>query len=237
MVECLGFLSYASDLVNLVIFLIIEDFQFSMLMHSVRSIILYIACIMSFVWRSTATSTTAPGISDTGLLVIRIVITVILGIGTLYGFLIITTFRRYGVAIDKAWKQRIDRWIEEAPGNRGSFAQPALDNPQYPSITYASEDGSTMYGQPTYKSSPYYQPSFGDAHGGYARDTCGPTPASNIYVPPPRPYLRPSHLPHSPSSTDTVFRVNTFFNQSSNSSMTMSWLFSWVHRLSALIYR
>ncbi|KAF8806788.1 hypothetical protein BYT27DRAFT_7101124, partial [Phlegmacium glaucopus] len=77
------------------------------------SIILYIVCIMSFVWRSTVTGTTSPGISDTGLLTIRIVITVVLAIGVLFGFLIMTTFRRYGEVMDKAWKQRIDRWIEE----------------------------------------------------------------------------------------------------------------------------
>ena len=45
---------------------------------------------MSFTWRSEVTDTTAlPRLSYTGLLAIRIVLTVVLGIGLLYGFLIL----------------------------------------------------------------------------------------------------------------------------------------------------
>jgi len=215
MLECLGFVGNASNLVNLVIsFGIIKDFQILTLIHSVRSIILYLACIMSFVWRSTVTSTAAPpGISNAGLLVIRIAITVVLVIGLLYGFLIMTTFRRYGVVMDKAWKQRIDRWIEEKnPGNKGLFGQPLFDNPQYPSMPYTYPNGSTMYQQPTYKPSRYYQPSFGDARvGGDAWSTYSPAHVSDAYVPPPDPYSPPTRLPHSQMPTDTVI-----LNQSSN---------------------
>ena len=64
-----------------------------------------------------------PRLSDTGLLVIRIVMTVVLGIGVLYGLLIMNTFQRYGTVMDKAWKQRIDEWIaEKAAGNIDSYA-------------------------------------------------------------------------------------------------------------------
>ena len=73
---------------------------------------LFIACFVSFVWRSGVTSTTPPGISDRNLLAIRITITVVLGIGVVYGILIMTTFRKYGAVMDKAWKQRIDEWIK-----------------------------------------------------------------------------------------------------------------------------
>jgi hypothetical protein len=133
MVECLDLVGYASNLVNLVIIFVIKDSQSSICTHSVRSIILYIACIMSFIWRTGVTSTTSPGLSNTGLLVIRIVMTVVLGIGVLYGLLIITTFQRYGMVMDKAWKQRIDEWIEEkATGNIDSYAQSALDDEPYP---------------------------------------------------------------------------------------------------------
>ena len=113
MVECLDLVGYASNLVNLVIIFVIKDSRSSICTHSVRSILLYIVCIMSFIWRTGVTSTTPPGLSDTGLLVIRIFMTVVLGIGVLYGFLIMTTFKRYGLVMDKAWKQRIDEWIEE----------------------------------------------------------------------------------------------------------------------------
>ncbi|PPQ92316.1 LOW QUALITY PROTEIN: hypothetical protein CVT25_008522 [Psilocybe cyanescens] len=54
------------------------------------SIILYVTCIMTFVWRTSsriqdnATTNNAHGISDTGLLVVRIVINAILGLGIVY---------------------------------------------------------------------------------------------------------------------------------------------------------
>jgi hypothetical protein len=58
--------------------------------------------------------------------------TVVLGIGVLYGILIITTFQRYGTVMDKAWKQRIDKWIEEkATGKVDSYAQPTPDDRPY----------------------------------------------------------------------------------------------------------
>ena len=95
MVECLSYVGYASNLVNLVIFCIIFR---SVLMYSIRSITLYIVCILSFVWRSGVTDIAPPGISDTNLLAIRITFTVIVGIGMVYGILIMTTFCRYGGA-------------------------------------------------------------------------------------------------------------------------------------------
>ena len=111
MVECLGYVGYASNLVNLVNFC--YNFQISVLiMYSIRSITLYFFCIMSFVWRSGVTNTAPPGISDTNLLAIRITFTVVVGIGVVYGILIMATFRQYGAAMDKAWRQRIDQWIE-----------------------------------------------------------------------------------------------------------------------------
>ena len=83
-------------------------------------------------------TTTPPGLSDTGFLTIRIVLTVILGIGLLYGFLILKTFRRYGVVMDKAWQKRIDEWVqgkarEQPPGT--PFIYPPVDN-QYPPMDY-----------------------------------------------------------------------------------------------------
>ena len=68
---------------------------------------------MSFVWRSGVTNTAPPGISNTDLLAIRITITVVVRIGMVYGILIMTTLRQYGVVMDIAWKQRIGRWIEK----------------------------------------------------------------------------------------------------------------------------
>ena len=65
-------------------------------------------------------STAPPGLSDTGLLAIRIAATVVLGIALLFWILVMTTFQRYGTVMDKAWKQRTDKWIEEKA--TGSYA-------------------------------------------------------------------------------------------------------------------
>ncbi|KAF9467779.1 hypothetical protein BDZ94DRAFT_1155478, partial [Collybia nuda] len=61
------------------------------------SIILYIVCIMSFVWRTgTANANTSPTISQRAALGPRIAISAVLGLGVLYFLLILNTFRRYG---------------------------------------------------------------------------------------------------------------------------------------------
>ena len=187
MVECLDLVGYACNLVNLVIIFLIKDSQPSICTHSLRSIILYIVCIMSFIWRTGVTSTTPPGLSDTGLLVIRIVMTVVLGIGVLYGFLILITFQRYGTVMDKAWKQRIDEWIgEKATGNNDPDHLPY--SPRRPHRYYP--DRPLRY--PTHNPSRYYQPSFGDVNGRYPRygsvpeyspsSSCGSTPPTRPYT-------------------------------------------------------
>ena len=59
---------------------------------------------MSFVWRSSAQGTNPPGnLSKGGLLTVRIVITFVLGLGMVYGWLILSTFNQYGEAMDKTW--------------------------------------------------------------------------------------------------------------------------------------
>ena len=159
MVECLDLVGYASNLVNMVI---IKDSHYTICTHSViRSIILYIACIMSFIWRTGVADTTTPtGLSNTSLLIIRIVMSVVLGIGVLYGILIMTTFQRYGLVMDKAWKLRIDEWLaEKAAGNIDPYT---LDNRSYapppPPHWYPNQ-----YQRPI-PSSGYYPPYYG---GGY----------------------------------------------------------------------
>ena len=89
------------------------------------------------------TDTAPSDISDTGLLPIRIVLTVVLGVGLLYGFLILRTFRRYGVVMDKAWQKRIDEWVQaknkETP--ESSFIRRAVDSLSSmhpPAPTYSS---------------------------------------------------------------------------------------------------
>ena len=177
MVECLDLVGYASNLVNLVIIFVFKDSQPSIYTHSIRSIILYIACIMSFIWRTGVTSTTPPGLSDTGLLAIRIVMTVVLGIGVLYGILIMTTFQRYGRVMDKAWKQRIDEWIQEkATGTIDSYAQPGLFDRPYPRHY---SDHSARYRQRSLSPPGHYRHSYDDVNGQYPRNTYAPRSSSS----------------------------------------------------------
>ena len=145
---------------------------------------------MSFTWRTGMTSTTPPGLSNTGLLVIRIVMSVVLGIGVLYGLLIMNTFQRYGKVMDEEWKRRIDEWIkEEATRN---VYHPYLDNGQYPPPH--PPDRLARNQRPT--PSRYYQPSFGD---GYPRNTI-------YYTPPSTPaYAQPTFVPVPPGSPHSAF--------------------------------
>ena len=196
MVERLDYVGYARNLVNLVIVFLIKDSYSSICTHMVRSIILFIVCIMSFTWRTGVTSTTPPGLSNTGLLVIRIVMSVVLGIGVLYGILIMTTFQRYGQVMDKEWKRRIDEWIETEATRNLNIDHSYLDNGQYPP-PHRHPDRSARYQQPT--PSRYYQPSFG---GGYPQNTLYFTPPSSpAYVQPTIVPLPPGS-PHSAPSND-----------------------------------
>ncbi|PPQ87553.1 hypothetical protein CVT25_008465 [Psilocybe cyanescens] len=85
------------------------------------SIILYITCIMTFVWRTSSrtqdntdtTTNNAHGISDAGLLVVRIVISAILGLGIVYMGLAMRTLGRYGDEMDVCWRRRRGAWVGE----------------------------------------------------------------------------------------------------------------------------
>ncbi len=106
-----------------------------------RSIILYIACIMSFIWRTNAGSTQpASTLSDTSVLLIRVFMSAVLGLGFIYSALVLKTFSRYGEAMDKAWKRRISGWVQEKIHLHGaasthrthSYAAPGLHYPHLP---------------------------------------------------------------------------------------------------------
>ncbi|KAG6865293.1 hypothetical protein C0991_003678 [Blastosporella zonata] len=58
------------------------------------SIIFYLTCVMSFVWRP------------------RVAITFVFVLGIVYLALVISEFRRYGDVMDKAWRKRIMEWGE-----------------------------------------------------------------------------------------------------------------------------
>ena len=162
---------------------------------------------MSFIWRTGVTDTTPPGLSDTGLLIIRIVMTVVLGIGLLYGILIMTTFQRYGSVMDKIWKQRIDKWIKEkSTENKGPFPQAALDSLPYSPPRWSYPDRSAIYQPPTYDPTLHYRPYFAGVDGRYPQYTYAPVFAPHTYAPAPHTGLPRSSTPTNFDDASAIYR-------------------------------
>ena len=137
--------------------------------------------------------------------------TAVLGIGGLYGILIMTTFQRYGTVMDKAWKQRIDNWIDEkATGKIDSYAQLPLDDQPY------YHPRSARYPRSRHNPSRYYRSSFDGrypentytrAYGPPSPPACDPppprssTPSKSYYAGAYGPPVIIPPLPGSPHST------------------------------------
>ena len=139
--------------------------------------------------------------------------------------------------MDKAWKQRIDGWLEEKAATQflpqsiapytpyfdpSSQTQPQSSQyPRYSEIVpdYRSSAPDYRSSAPAYTSQPYgsYPPP--DSKVGYTGPDFGPTYANAGYVPPPEPYDSPaqsrSGSPQSTSSTLYATRVNTLYNKTS----------------------
>jgi len=95
--------------------------------------ILYIFCIMSFVWRTgTSEDVNVHAISPRDALGPRIAITAVLSLGLIYFLLIVSTFRRYGDIMDRAWQQRVFGWAQEKLGFQYA-PQPRPYSPVYSS--------------------------------------------------------------------------------------------------------
>jgi len=106
------------------------------------SILLFLLCIMLFVWRAgTPRVEPFPAPSNKDLLAVRLVLTFLLVLGVNYGILILATFSRYGEAMDEAWKRRIDGWLEEQAAL--PFVPPSF--PPAPFINYTPGSYSAPY--------------------------------------------------------------------------------------------
>ncbi|KAF9044163.1 hypothetical protein BJ165DRAFT_1479493 [Panaeolus papilionaceus] len=78
------------------------------------SIILYIVCIMSYVWRTGADiDSNREPFTTKQALAPRIVVSVVLFLGLVYLVKIIMTLRRYGDIMDRAWQTRLQSWLKE----------------------------------------------------------------------------------------------------------------------------
>jgi len=107
LVECLGSPRNASNLARLV-GVYRPSFICAMFLISSRSIILYIACILSFVWRAGTTNHERTYVlSPRAELGIRIAFSAVFGLGVVYFTLIIRTFWQYGDAIDESLKAKV----------------------------------------------------------------------------------------------------------------------------------
>jgi len=96
---------------------------------SIRSLILFAACILSFVWR-TGSSTSPPStgtfeaLSPRGAVGVRIAITSVFFLGMIYFVLIMKTLRKYGTRMDQKWKQKVMEWIAEDTMAAGLTSRP-----------------------------------------------------------------------------------------------------------------
>lgn len=100
------------------------------------SMILYLACIMSFVWRTgTTEDANIVPLTPSEARVPRALITFVLALGVIYFFLIAATFRRYGDNMDRAWQQRIIGWTQEKlghmHGSKSSFRLEKFSTPRF----------------------------------------------------------------------------------------------------------
>ncbi|KAJ3569972.1 hypothetical protein NP233_g4705 [Leucocoprinus birnbaumii] len=98
------------------------------------SILTFIACIMSFMWRAQANLPSDFVFLTTSLteFAFRTFICVVLGVGILYGALIINTFRRYGTQMDEAWQRRVESHL----GNIYPIGAPPSPPPPPPGYQY-----------------------------------------------------------------------------------------------------
>jgi len=76
--------------------------------------IMYIICIMSFVWRTGTTDDANRGpMTPEDALAFRIIVSVVLSLGLIYFVLIASTLRKYGEMMDQAWHRRIIGWVND----------------------------------------------------------------------------------------------------------------------------
>jgi hypothetical protein len=91
----------------------ITHFRAHLLNKASRSIILFIACIALFIWRTGTTfdESLAP-MTPHQVVSPRVVVSFILALGIIYFGLIIATLQRYGDVMDTAWRYRITEWVK-----------------------------------------------------------------------------------------------------------------------------
>lgn len=106
---------------------------------------------MAFVWRTGTVDTVDSWVlSHKVALGLRVAISAVLGLGTLYFLLILNTFRRYGDVMDKTWQATVAGWRQYGLDQRSTSStfprdnrEYSMDLPRYPSTPYQSAMYST----------------------------------------------------------------------------------------------
>ena len=93
----------------------------AMFLISFRSIILYLACILSFVWRAGTTNHEQTYVlSSRAELGIRIAFSGVFALGVVYFALVTRTFWQYGDHLDRSFKAKVASWARERMSDRAS---------------------------------------------------------------------------------------------------------------------
>ncbi|KAJ7869201.1 hypothetical protein B0H14DRAFT_2346259 [Mycena olivaceomarginata] len=110
------------------------------------SIIMFLTCIMSFIWLSGSSQDSVDLVlSPRAALGPRIALTVVFFLGVIYFGLIVGTFHRYGDPLDREWMRVVNEWMKDAsdPHQNPYSAQQPSSGPFNPSFQSATRDGVT----------------------------------------------------------------------------------------------
>lgn len=101
-----------------------------------RSIVMFLTCIMSFIWLSGSSQDPVDFVvSPRTALGLRIGLTVVFFLGLIYFVLIVRTFHRYGDPLDREWMETVGQWTKQAldASHNPYNAPPPAAGPFYPS--------------------------------------------------------------------------------------------------------
>ncbi|KAJ7832002.1 hypothetical protein B0H13DRAFT_243382 [Mycena leptocephala] len=157
------------------------------------SIIMFLTCIMSFVWLSgSGQDDFNLELSPHAALGTRIGLTVVLALALVYFALIVKTFHRYGDALDHEWVRTVNEWAKEGAGAQRNqqlllpsgpppppWMGPTVPPPQTPPWGAPTWGMPGMVPPPPWGSSPYNGP--------------GPSPVI--------PFIPPQHADADPWTT------------------------------------